>query len=70
LGKNPNPYSFDPVNEFSTDNEENIDSFSSALNSFIAFAEDEDEQSLGNIPLSIVLQEWNATSKCNEIILS
>ena len=40
------------------------------MNSFIAFAEDEDEQSLGNIPLSIVLQEWNATSKCNEIILS
>ena len=70
MGKNPNLYSFDPVNEFPTDNEENIDSFSLALNSFVAFAEDKDEQSLGNIPLSIVLQEWNATSKCNEIILA
>ena len=39
------------------------------MNSFIAFAEDKEEQSLGNIPLSIVLQEWNPTSKCNEIIL-
>ena len=40
------------------------------MNSFIAFAEDKEEQSLGNIPLSIVLQEWNPTSKCNEIILA
>ena len=70
MGKNPNLYSFDPVNYFPADNEENIDSSNLSLNLFVAFAEDKDEQSLGNIPLSIVLQEWNATSKCNEIILA
>ena len=70
LGKNPNLYSFDLVKQFLADKEENIDSTNLALNLFVAFAEDKDEQSLGNIPLSIVLQEWNATSKCNEIILA
>ena len=67
MGKKPNLYSFDAKNEFLASTEENaVDT----LNSFLAFAKDKDKQSLGYICLSVFIQNWNASAKCNKILLA
>ena len=70
MGKEPNLYSFDPENEFLAITEENAVDTKFALNSFVAFAKDKEEHSLGYINLSVFIQNWNASSKCNKIILA
>ena len=70
MEKNPNLFSFDAKNKFLASTEENAVDTKFALNSFVAFAKDKEEQSLGYIHLSIFLQNWNATSKCNKIRLA
>ena len=70
LEKNSNLYDFDCNNEFGAVNKENSVDTKFALNSFIAFAKEEERQSLGYINLSVFLQNWNPDSKCNKITLA
>ena len=70
MGKSSNLYSFDRKNEFLASKEEKTFDTDFALNSFISFVEDKHVQSLGYIHLSVFLQNWNASSKCNKTILA